>query len=61
MADGIYSGFIVKSEENMIVRHGPGTLIDRDAQWRMEGKWVNNDAFEGIGMKETSSGDVYKG
>jgi hypothetical protein len=31
MADGIYSGFIVKSEENMIVRHGPGTLIDRDA------------------------------
>lgn len=51
MDDGIYSGFTIRSNENMIVRHGPGTLLDKDQQWKMEGKWANNEAFDGIGTK----------
>lgn len=51
MDDGIYSGFTIRSHENMIVRHGPGTLLDKDQQWKMEGKWANNEAFDGIGTK----------
>jgi hypothetical protein len=43
------------------VRQGPGTLVDVDGHWRMEGFWENNQAFRGIGVKEFTDGQVYRG
>jgi len=45
MADGIYSGYMVKDEALGEIRKGPGTLVHSSALWRMEGYWLNNEAF----------------
>ena len=56
MEDGIYSGYM-KDE----LRHGPGTLVDKNFNWRMEGIWCKNLAFVGKGRREFNDGEVQLG
>ncbi len=42
-------------------KYGPGTFVNQEASYRMEGIWVNDDAFAGIGQKEFNDGTIYKG
>ena len=56
MSDGIYSGYMKGGK-----RHGLGSFVDKDATYRMEGKWVKDSAFVGIGLKEFSDGTIQKG
>ena len=44
MSDGIYSGYILSGK-----RHGPGTLVDKEFKWRMEGIWFDGKGFVGDG------------
>ncbi len=60
-SDGIYSGFVRSLEDSVNVRHGPGTFVSLDNQFRLEGVWQDNQAFNGEGVKEMASGDVYTG
>jgi hypothetical protein len=30
-------------------KYGPGTFVSQDISYRMEGIWVNDDAFAGLG------------
>ncbi len=56
MDDGIYSGYMRND-----LRHGPGTLVDKNFNWRMEGIWCENKAFVGKGRKEFNDGEVQIG
>jgi|LauGreDrversion4_2_1035121.scaffolds.fasta_scaffold110183_4 hypothetical protein len=42
-------------------RLGPGTFVDNQATYRMEGLWVNDFAFAGKGTKEFTDGNVLQG
>jgi len=52
----IYSGYMKGSK-----LHGPGTLVTKDYSSRFEGIWVNDDFCTGIGRREFSDGETYKG
>jgi hypothetical protein len=61
MVDGIYSGYIRQVSEVGEVRHGPGTLVHSEGNWRMEGIWAYNNAFICMGIKEYNDGEFYRG
>ena len=61
MPDGIYSGYMKTDSRLGEIRHGPGTLVEKDGLYRMEGIWAYNEAFVLIGIKEHNDGEVYKG
>ena len=56
MNDGIYSGYILQGK-----RHGPGTLVDKNYNWRMEGIWCDDKGFIDSGQKEFNDGEVQTG
>ena len=56
MSEGIYSGYLLHGK-----RHGPGTLVDHNYKWRMEGIWCDDKAFIETGQKEFNDGEVQTG
>jgi hypothetical protein len=58
---GLYSGYVKQDERLGEVRHGPGTLVQSDGQWRMEGLWAYDKAFILVGIKEFNDGEKYEG
>jgi hypothetical protein len=61
LADGFYSGYMKADDRLGEIRHGPGTLVQKEGLWRMEGLWAYNDAFVLIGIKEHNDGEIYEG
>jgi hypothetical protein len=58
MNDGYYSGFMKPDSKLEYIRFGPGTLVQKLGNWRMEGIWCYDVEYLFFGQKEYNDGEI---